>query len=126
MNKNMIVTGIFLIGLMIATVFIFLTGGNPLQPVPIPGEQGEAPINTPITVDMLQSPMPGTATSGEFSQGTSNADAANIPDSSACASSSGAAIQTCCANWAQDNGVSQVMCVGEWQISSGSCSFVCN
>lgn len=61
MNKNMIATAVFLIGLLIATVFIFLTGGNPLEPVPIPAETPITPVNTPVTINTESSPSPTPA-----------------------------------------------------------------
>lgn len=61
MSKNMITTALFLIGLAIMTVIIFLMGGNPLESTPIPAEQPVVASPTPFSIDQLPSPMPPVA-----------------------------------------------------------------
>lgn len=34
--------------------------------------------------------------------------------------------QECCDNWARDNGIVRIMCVGSWVFEDGRCSWVCD
>lgn len=34
-------------------------------------------------------------------------------------------LQECCENWAEDNGMMVIQCVGEWEIKDNQCSWKC-
>jgi hypothetical protein len=34
-------------------------------------------------------------------------------------------IQTCCNDWANENNISQIKCLGEWEIEKNQCSYKC-
>jgi len=34
-------------------------------------------------------------------------------------------VQKCCENWADNNGIFIPLCIGEWEVIDGECSFFC-
>lgn len=35
-------------------------------------------------------------------------------------------LQECCDNWAEENDIFRIQCVGQWEIENNSCSWVCD
>lgn len=35
-------------------------------------------------------------------------------------------VQECCDNWARENNIFHIQCVGEWQIKDNECSWICS